>query len=57
MINIAPPIPVDVPPLVPADHAVTLEWGLFIIDKGPFWRRRHSFELNEEAAGRSEATG
>ena len=61
MTNIAshhiPPVPVDASSSAPGDRAVTWKWGLFIFYKDPFGRRRHYFELSEEAAGRSEAIG
>ena len=52
-----PPVPVDASSSAPGDRAGGWEWGLFIFDKGPSGRRRHYFELSEEATGRSEATG
>ena len=52
-----PPVPVDASSSAPGDRAMTWKWGLFIFDKGPSGQRRHYFELIEEAAGRSEATG
>ena len=52
-----PPIPVDAPLSAPGDCAGGWKWGLLIVDEGPSGWRRHYFELNEEAAGRSEATG
>ena len=52
-----PPIPVDVLLSAPADRADGWKWGLCNVDKAPSGRRRHCFELIEEAAERSEATG
>ena len=52
-----PPVPVDASSSAPGDRAGGWKWGLFIFYKDPSGRRRHYFELSEEAAGRSEATG
>ena len=52
-----PPVPVDALSSAPGDRAVIWKWGLFIFYKDPSGRRRHYFELSEETARRSEATG